>query len=103
MGGVTMTGLALTVSAFADLLIVGAITRVRYGIRLKRRALTVFSVQLPMILASWILFTYVEGWWRWIAGIALFAVSTVYSLYYLKKDTAFIRNVSDRIKRKLNR
>lgn len=103
MGGVTMTGLALTVSAFADLLIVGAITRVRYGIRLKRRALTVFSVQLPIILASWILFTYVEGWWRWIAGIALFAVSTVYSLYYLKKDTAFIRNVSDRIKRKLNR
>ena len=100
-GGITMTGAALTIAAVFDMVMVCIITRVRYGVTLSRSALKVFFVQLPVILASWAAACCMEGAWRWIVGIILLFISSVYSYHYLKKHTSFIRSVSEKISNKL--
>lgn len=101
LGGIAMTGAALTLAAVFDLVMVYVITRTRYGVTFSRRALTVFLVQLPVILVSWAASCYLDGLWRWITGIILLCVSSAYSFRYLKKHTSFIRFISEKIGRKL--
>ena len=100
-GGVTMTGVALTVAGVLDLVIVGSIVRVRYGVTLSMRAVKVVLVQFPLIMASWAVSCCMAGLWRWVAGLVLLALSAVYSFHYLKKHTSFIRSVSDRLSKKI--
>ena len=100
-GGVTMTGAALMVSAVADMLIVYAITHVRYGITYSKRALSVFLAQLPLIIATWAALFWLDGVWQWAVGLALLAVSMFHSYYYLNKHTSFIRSISDKVRNKI--
>ncbi|MBR5158690.1 MAG: oligosaccharide flippase family protein [Bacteroidaceae bacterium] len=101
IGGVTMTGAALTIAAIADMAIVYVITHIRYGITFSKRALSVFLAQLPIIAATWAALNYLDGLWQWSAGLVLLAVSALHSYYYLKKHTSFIRSLSDKVKNKL--
>lgn len=96
-----MTGVALTVAGVLDLVIVGSIARVRYGVTLSMRAVKVVLVQFPLIMASWAVSCCMAGLWRWVAGLVLLALSAVYSFHYLKKHTSFIRSVSDRLSKKI--
>lgn len=98
--GIAMTGAALTVAAVFDMVMVCTITRVRFGVTLSRRALTVFFVQLPVIMASWAASCCLDGVWRWVVGVILLGVSSAYSFHYLKRHTSFIRFVSEKISRK---
>ena len=100
-GGVTMIGAALTVAAVIDLCVVYSITHVRYGIRLSAQAVRVFFVQLPLILAAFAVVSFMPGIWKWVAGVILLGLSSLYSFHYLRKHTSFIRSVSDRIGRKI--
>ena len=100
-GGITMTGAALTIAAVADMVIVYAITHVRYGITYSKRALSVFLVQLPLIAATWAALYWLDGLWQWVAGLVLLAISALHSFYYLNKHTSFIRSVSDKVRNKL--
>ena len=100
-GGITMTGAALTIAAVADMLIVYAITHVRYGITYSKRALSVFMVQLPLIAATWAALYWLDGLRQWVVSLALLAVSMLHSYYYLNKHTSFIRSISDKVKNKL--
>lgn len=101
-GGVTMTGLALTLSAVADLVIVYSISHRRYGVKLYGGALKVFLIQLPLVIASWAVSFFWSGVLSWTAGVALLALSTAVSFHYLRKHTSFIRSVSDRISKKIH-
>jgi O-antigen/teichoic acid export membrane protein len=100
-GGVTMTGTALTIAAVMDLVVVYCITHSRYGVVFSRQAITVFLIQLPLILASWITVSVVPGIWKWVAGVLLLGISLFYSLHYLKKHTSFLRTVGDKVSKKL--
>jgi len=99
--GITMTGTALTVAAMFDMAMVCLITRVRYGVTLSHRAMTVFSVQLPVIAVSWITSSFLDGVWRLVAGIILLFISSAYSFHFLKKHTSFIRFISEKIRNKI--
>lgn len=102
-GGVHMTGLALALAGAFDMLMVGVITRVRYGFRFSGQALTVFLVQLPLIALTYVTVTCLAGTWRWIAGCALLLASALFSFRYLNRHTSFIRNFTEKIKGKLHR
>lgn len=101
LGGITMTGAALTLAAVADMVIVYSITHSRYGIVFSKRAIKVFLIQIPLILATWVVSSYLHGVWYWGVGIVLLAISSLYSFYYLRKHTSFIRSVSDKVTKKI--
>ena len=100
MGGVTMTGLALTVAAVMDMVIVYLISHARYGIVLSRYAVKVLLLQFPLSLAALMVSWLVPGVWGWMAGFVLLAVSSCYSLHHLKKHTSFIRSVEDKVRKR---
>lgn len=103
MGGITMTGAALSLASVFDLVMVHAITRTRYGVALSRKAITMFFVQLTIILVTWIASVSLLGVWKWLAGVLLLIVSSVCSFYYLRKHTSFLRFVSEKLRNKLGR
>ena len=103
IGGITMTGVALALIAVADLVIVYAISHIRYGVMLSSRATKVFVVQFPLIMASWAVSYFASGVLFWVTGVVLFIVSTIVSFHYLRKHTSFLRSVSDRISKKTRR
>jgi len=100
LGGITLTGAALSVSAIADMAIVYLITNRRYGFTYSKRAVKVFAIQLPLIAAALAVSTYADGLWKWAAGLLLIVISSLFSFYYLRKHTSFIRLVSDKVTRK---
>lgn len=101
LGGIAMTGLALTVAAVMDLVIVYSITHARYGVVLSWQAVKVLLIQMPLIAAAWVVVCEAPGVWNWVAGILLLAVSSYYSLHHLKKHTSFIRSIEDKVKKRL--
>lgn len=101
VGGVILTGAALTAAAMADTVIVYSITHARYGITISRRAIVVLALQLLLILSTLAAISFIPGMLKWAAGLVLLAVSTYYSLHHLKKHTSFIRTVEEKLKRKL--
>jgi hypothetical protein len=98
-----MTGLALALVALADLVIVYSISHRRYGVKLYGRALKVFMIQLPLVIASWAVSYFTSGVLFWVAGVALLVISTAVSFHYLRKHTSFIRSLSDRISKKIHK
>lgn len=102
-GGIVMTGAALAVLGVLDLLVVGTITHVRYGVGLKREVMKIFLIQLPLMAAAWLSITYLEGWWHWIAGCVLLAVSAIYSLVCLKSKTSIVDSFRSRFNRYFKR
>ena len=103
LGGITMTGLALALIAVADLVIVYTISHRRYGVKLYGRVLKVFMVQLPLIIATWVVSFFATGVLFWVAGVTLLVISTAVSFHYLRKHTSFIRSISDRFSKKTHR
>ena len=100
-GGITMTGTALSLAAVADMVIVYCITHARYGITYSKRAMRVFLLQIPLIAATWVVSYSLHGVWHWVAGMALLGVSSLFSCYYLRKNTSFIRSLSDKVGKKI--
>lgn len=103
IGGVTMTGLALSLAALADFVIVYTISHRRYGVTLYGRALKVLLVQLPLVIVSWIVSFFASGVLFWVTGVVLVVISSAVSFHYLRKHTSFIRSLSDRISKKIHK
>lgn len=102
-GGVRMTGLALAAASVFDILAVRAITGARYGFRFSRQALKVLSMQIPVIAMTLAAVTCLDGLWRWVAGIALLAVSVWISIRELGRQSDFLARLRGKIKNRLGR
>lgn len=100
-GGLTMTGLALTVSAIFDILSVGAITGKRYGFRFSGQVLKMLLLQLPVIVLTLLSVFCLDGAYRWIAGCAMLAVSLWISIYLLGRYSNYLSVLKLKIKNKL--
>lgn len=81
----TGTGVALLMAALLDMLLLMAYNRWRYGYRPDRRVAVGVSLQLPLIVLSFVLVSRITGVAYWLTGVLLVAVSMAGSFWLLRR------------------
>lgn len=99
LDGLRGTGIALSLAALFDLLLVWLTARRLYGFRLGSRAVHLLGVQFPFGVAAFAVSCLFTGWAYWLTGGLLAFVSAALSWRVLRRETTFV----EKIKRKLNR
>lgn len=98
LGGLQYVGIAITLSGICDWIIVWIIASRRYHFAATSQTYKVFFMQMPLLVAT-ILFSQIYNGWRyWIIGSLLFILSTLLSLYLLKKHTLFLQKLQTKLK-----
>ncbi len=101
LGGLTMTGCAIAATGAFDLIVVGAIVKKRYGLRLSYKAMSLIVVLAVPVALVFISVTFLSGWVKWISGVLLFALSLGVSYFELQRRTTFIDILKSKINHRL--
>ncbi len=101
--GLRGVGVALSVAALFDLLLVWLTCRQLYGFRLYREALKMLALQLPVGGVTWLVTTTLSGWAYGLAGGACVLLSGGISFYILHRETTLLQSLWEKIKRKMKK
>lgn len=99
--GLRGTGIALSVAAVVDLLLVWGTTRVLYKFRLHGKALRMLGIHMPFAIAAFVVTHLTDGWAYWLLGCACILFSSAISFYILSKETTLLSKLMQKIKRKI--
>lgn len=101
--GLEMTGFAITLAGIFDLVVVGTIVRLRYGLHLTRDTwLLAAALLLPMLL-TYFSVSFLNGWLAWTVSLLLLAVAVVLSCAGLKRRTVAFDAIMTKLRKKLGR
>lgn len=89
--GMVGLGLGMLVSGVFDWFSVWAIVAIRYGFRYSRRVWMLFASLLPMLIAMLCVVRLCNGWTYVLLGTLCIVVSGTFSLYFLQRNTDFLR------------
>lgn len=83
--GLVGMGIALTVQNFMDMALVMGISRYKYGVQFTRGNILSLCVYSAMLLATYALCCWLDGWHYWAAGTAMTALTAFYSFARYRK------------------
>lgn len=100
LDGLRGTGVALSLAALFDLLLVWTVSHLLYGFRMSGKALRMLAVQLPFGVAAFVISWWMEGWLSWLLGGVCVIGSLSVSLYVLRRETNLLQGLRDKIKKR---
>lgn len=95
--GLRGAGIALSVAAAFDLLLVWLTARKCYDFVLSSESLRMLFVQFPIGVATFMITTRMTGLWYWVMGFLCILCSGGLSVYFLSKQTVFIQKIWGKI------
>ena len=98
-----MTGFAITLAGIFDLVVVGTIVRLRYGLHLTRDTLLLAAALLLPMLLTYFSVSFLNGWLAWTVSLLLLAVAVVLSYAGLKRRTVAFDAIMTKLRKKLGR
>lgn len=98
--GLEGTGVALSLAGLADLLLVWLTCRRMYGFRIDSRTVRMLFLQLPFVVAAFLVARYVNGLTYWFTGGLVVILSWAVSLHILYKETTLVQKLKARFNRK---
>lgn len=101
--GLIGTGVAMTLSGFAELLMVVLFYRVKYKFSLSRRALKIVGVQLALGVVAYGVSHVANTFCYWSIGTLLCMASLAYSLIVIRSQTDILDNLKQKIFNKFRR
>lgn len=99
-GGLRGAGIALSVAAAFDLVLVWLTCRRLYAFRLFGGAFRMLALQLPLGVATWLVVFFMEGWCYWLVGCVCILCSSVISLRILYRETTVLQIMGEKLKRR---
>lgn len=98
--GLEGTGVALSLAGLTDFFLVWLTCRKMYGFRIDSRTVRMFFMQLPFVVAAFLVARCLDGAAYWVTGVAVVVLSWGVSLRILYRETTLIQKIKDRINRK---
>ena len=98
-GGITGTGIALSLASLFDLLMIYVCYSRKYGFSLSGATVRLSIVQGVLLFAGVAVAMLCTGWVKWSVSVLLLMLSAAYSLYLLQSNS----NVLDAVKRRFTR
>ena len=98
-GGITGTGIALSLASLFDLLMIYVCYSRKYGFSLSGATIRLSIVQGVLLFAGVAVAMLCTGWVKWSVSVLLLMLSAAYSLYLLQSNS----NVLDAVKRRFTR
>lgn len=103
LDGLRGAGIALSLAATFDLLLVWLTARRLYGFVLYGKALKMLAVQLPFGVLTFLVTTCTEGLAYWLLGGLCLLCSGCVSVRILLKETTLLQSLWDKVKRRVGR
>lgn len=103
IGGLRLTGLAITLAGIFDFVMVGLIVRLKYGFRMSSQTWSVALMLSWLMLLAFIAVAFLDGWLGWACGLLALALSLAMSYRELKLRTSFIDNMKEKIRKKIGK
>lgn len=98
--GLTGAGIALSVSNLFDMLMICTVYHLKYGYRFSMRVIVTGAGQAVLLILGVYAAYQNNLWLKYLCGIPVFAVSTVWAVRTLSKETEFVSAIRRRFCRK---
>lgn len=103
LGGLRGAGVALSLAATFDLVLVWLTTRRLYGFKMFGKALKMLGLQLPFGVMAFVVTTMTEGVCYWVLGGGCFLCSATISVRILSRETTLLQTFWGKIKKRIGR
>ena len=97
------TGVAITLSAIVDYLLIFGYTYYKYHYRPTLAVMGYAALHITLGGIAFLIATYTDGWQWWTGGLLVFAVSLTATLYTLYHKVALWNKLVSNFKRKFSR
>lgn len=96
LGGLTATGIALSVAGCIDMIMIHSIYRRRYRYRFSYRLMHFYILQFILLICAILASLQSDNILHWVVDIIVFAISASLSIHILGRETTLLSKIKDR-------